>query len=109
MNMDPAQFALELFYGLAKFALAFLMCAIVLSKAGANFKKNQQVRFHHEGFWKVKYAIFLLAGLIVAAWLDAPLRDGIQRVLDGNLLFGTICILAFSAILYAFGKKERVL
>ena len=107
--MDFAQFALELFYGLAKFFLAFLMCAIVLSKAGTNFKKNQQVRFHHEGFWKIKYAVFGLAGLLLAAWIDTPLRDGIQGVFDGNLLYGTICILAFSAILYAFGKKERLI
>ncbi|MDO8340156.1 MAG: hypothetical protein Q7T16_05880 [Candidatus Burarchaeum sp.] len=107
--MDPVQFALELFYGLSKFLLAFLMCAIALSKAGANFKKNQHVRLHHEGFWKLKYAVFLLAGLVVAAWIDAPLQDAIDRTPGASLASIIPFLLLFDAILYYVARKERMI
>jgi len=107
--MDLVQFGTELAYGLAKFALAFLMCAIVLSKAGANFKKNQHVRFHYEGFWKIKYAVFGLAGLVVAAWIDAPLRDAIDRTPGASLAFIIPLLLLFDIMLYYVAKRERLI
>ena len=103
------EFLIELAYGLSKFFLAFLMCAMVLSKAGANFKKNQQVRFHHGGFWIIKYLVFGLAGLVVAAWIDAPLRYAVDRPPGASLASILPLLLLFDAILYYVARKERLI
>ncbi|VVC04919.1 Uncharacterised protein [Candidatus Burarchaeum australiense] len=106
--MDPAQLV-QLAFGLSKFLLSFLMCVILVSRGTANFQKNLELRVRDSRIRAVKYLVCALAGLVLTDWLDAPIREVIDQLAQGNLLYGTAGLFALSGILYFVAKKERLI